>query len=106
MVTPLLSGQPRTHRGAVASGGRARRLEVVGAGVLGGELVFLDQSAEQVTAADAIEIDHVGHRALITGWRPVERWPLGECAVRERAGYLGRRVGAQVGRIRGCVFPV
>ena len=48
----------------------------------GGELVFVDQSAEQVTAADAIEIDHVGHRALITGWRPVERWPLGECAVR------------------------
>jgi hypothetical protein len=42
----------------------------------------VDQAAEQVTAADAIKVDHVGHCALAVGRRLAERWPLPEGAVR------------------------
>ena len=47
-----------------------------------GELVFVDQPAEQVAAVDAIEADDIGH--LLLGARPqrVRRRPLGKCAVR------------------------
>ena len=42
----------------------------------------MDQAAEQVTAADAIKVDQIGHRALAAGRRLAERWPLPEGAVR------------------------
>jgi hypothetical protein len=57
----------------------------VGAGAacgLRGELVFVDQPAEQVTAADTIEFDHVGDRWLAARRTRSKRWPLRECAVR------------------------
>jgi hypothetical protein len=44
--------------------------------------VFVDQPAEQVAAADAIEIDHLADRLLACRRRRVERWPLVERAVR------------------------
>jgi hypothetical protein len=42
----------------------------------------VDQAAEQVTAADAIKLDHIGHRALAPGRRLAERCQLPERAVR------------------------
>ena len=47
----------------------------------GGQLVFVDESAEQVAATDMIELDHVGRNSLLGGRRLVERWPLREGAV-------------------------
>ena len=46
------------------------------------ELVFVDQAAEQVTAADAIKLDHIGHGALAPGRRLADRCQLPERAVR------------------------
>src|SRR6266545_2926862 len=69
-------------RPVIAAGARSRRLgtrvskEPARSG-LRRELVLVDQPAEQVTAAQAIEVDHVGE------WLPVaERRPLAECPVR------------------------
>ncbi len=45
------------------------------------ELVLVDQAAEQVAAADAIEVDHVGHW-LVDGRHLAEREPLTERAMR------------------------
>jgi hypothetical protein len=36
----------------------------------------VDQAAEQVAAADAIEIDHLGERPRVANHRRGERWPL------------------------------
>ena len=49
---------------------------------LGGELVFVDQPAEQVAAADPVEVDHVGHWLLVARRPLAERRPLPEGAVR------------------------
>ena len=45
---------------------------------LGGELVFVDQAAEQVTAADTIEVDHVSEGLLVEWRRLAERRPLSQ----------------------------
>jgi hypothetical protein len=52
--------------------------------VLRGEFVFVQQSAEPITTAKAIESQRFNHRRLFIGprWRLRERRPLGEGAVR------------------------
>ena len=55
---PCAIWYPRV-RGQQGSGRRAERLRR--------ELVLVDQAAEQVTAADAIKVDHVGHRCSSLG---------------------------------------
>jgi hypothetical protein len=45
------------------------------------EPVFVDQPAEQVAAADAVEVDHLADRLACRRHR-AERWPLPEGAVR------------------------
>ncbi len=42
----------------------------------------MDQPAEQIAAADAVKIDHLGHCALARRRRLAERWPLAEGPVR------------------------
>jgi hypothetical protein len=42
----------------------------------------VDQPAEQVTAADAIESDCVGDWPLVARRQLFDRWMLRECAVR------------------------
>jgi hypothetical protein len=60
-VAHCWSGHPRRHRLA-ASGSRARVCQEKwrSAEALCGALVFVDQPAEQITAADTIEIDELG----------------------------------------------
>ena len=48
--------------------------------LLRGEVVLVDQPAEQVAAPEAIEIDHVG-RPPVGHHRRGKRWPLPERAV-------------------------
>jgi hypothetical protein len=49
---------------------------------LRGELVFVDQSVEDVTAAHAVEVDQIAGRVLVARrWR-LERGPLVACPVR------------------------
>ena len=57
-----------------------------------GELVFVDQPAEQVTAADAIEVD----RLLVAPRRLAQRWPLVERAVRAVLVVMGDIRGEDV----------
>jgi hypothetical protein len=69
--------------------------------LLRGELVFVDQPAEQVEAADAIEGDHVGDWVLVAR-RLAERRSLRQCAVRSvlvGARAFGARTGALMTRI-------
>src|SRR5262249_27010914 len=40
------------------------------------ELVLVDQPAEHVAAASAIEIDHVGERLVVAEWRPLSKRPV------------------------------
>src|SRR5439155_1868810 len=47
-----------------------------------GELVFVDQSAKDVPALEAIEVDHVGRCVLIARRRLCERWTLAKRTVR------------------------
>jgi hypothetical protein len=80
----LLSRCPRrshqARRGLVSACGN-QRASAPGRCGLRSELALADQPAEQVTAADVIEIDHLNHRALVAGRRFAERRPLRECAV-------------------------
>jgi hypothetical protein len=46
------------------------------------EPVFVDQPAEQVAAADVVEVDLLADRVLAWRRQGMERWPLAECAVR------------------------
>jgi hypothetical protein len=56
-------------------------MKVTQLGCLRGESVFVDHSAEQVTAADPVAFDHVA-RWFFVARRPLaERWPLLECRV-------------------------
>jgi hypothetical protein len=61
---------------------------------LRGELVFVDQAAEQVTAADTIEVDHVSEGLLVERRRLAERRPLSQRAVRAVLVVV-RRVGRE-----------
>jgi hypothetical protein len=49
---------------------------------LRGELVFVDQPTEQVTAADAIEVDQVGNRWFVDRWHQGQGRSLLQRAVR------------------------
>jgi hypothetical protein len=51
-------------------------------GALRGEPVFVDQPAEQVSAADAIEFGHLADRRLVARRRRAQRRLLVERAVR------------------------
>jgi hypothetical protein len=74
-----------------------------------GELVFVDQPAEEVTAADAVELDHVGGRLIVARRQLAERWPLLERAVRPvlvcdaACSWLGGSREALQRRYRGAV---
>jgi hypothetical protein len=46
------------------------------------EPIFVDQPAEQVAAADVVEVDHLADRVLAWRRQGMERWPLAKCAVR------------------------
>ena len=48
------------------------------------EPVFVDQAAEQVTAADAIKVDHIGHQVLAAGRLPAPHRSPPQAARRNR----------------------